>query len=480
MNPRGYFQLLRIRIVLLHVFVGAVLASVSAAGLRSRPMDSAAFVWIILLIPLLVYGSLLAAAAQEAFHTTYGPVLPGLRQIVRRWFTLASIAAALGWAIVVHYLWPEIRVFPAWMLSWLFACVLLPSESRLSRRSLAIRVAAILMIGAVALRPRLLFASAVAHPGSIGVVAGCGAGCCIWLGFGRERLRRRGLTPWISPFSDLGDRDLEKRIPSLAQPLAFWRKSARQWPETWLGYRLRAWARAASYENGTFRLLAVVSFIPLLNLVLDLLAVAPKPGLRAEFIYQMLSDPASYHGTFSPSYRLLMAFVALGLGIGATSGLKNDRLYPLSRRDRASVCFRSILTFEAGLVLGWGLIQFALIFVARSLAPMPRPMPPIPWFAIELGLVLSLLPIVQWLKFIPSRVGCLGALLIALVLMPALVGWICVYCAASVYRLPGLSAGLVICVVLPAAAHGLAWLLLKHAYARRDLITVPQHAPLFS
>jgi hypothetical protein len=472
MNPRGFFQLLRLRSLLSYLFVWAVFLIISAIGLGSRTADAVTFALMILMVPFLVYGSLLAATAQEAFHTTFGGVLPGLRRTIRRWFTISSIATSLGWAAVVHALRPDIPMFPAWMLSWLMACLLLPSESGHTGRSLAIKLGSVIVVGAVFFQARLLLECTIAHPWLIGAAAGCGAPFCVLLGFDRERLRRQALTPRISPFGDWDERSLERRIQSLKHPFQG-RTATRRWRETWLGNDLWAWARAASYENSGRKLLSLVAVFPLLNLALDLFAAYPKPGQRADFIYYMLADPAAYHGGFSPTYNLLTIIFAMILGVLATAGLQNDRVYPLSRRDRAGVCFRSVLSFELGLVLSWGLIQLVIALVARMQATAPRPIPIIPWFVFELGLVLSILPLLQWARFIPKRLGCVGTLLTAFVLMPALIGWIVMYFAASVLRLPSLTTCLVTCAILPVATHMLAWYLLRRDYARRDLITVP-------
>jgi hypothetical protein len=489
MNPRGFFQLLRPRSF---VYFGlAVIAGAAVAISTSSTSTDTRFFWSMILLAPLGMGAILASAAQEAFHTTFGGILPGLRDTIRRWFILSSVTVSLSWALMVHILHPGIPWFPAWMLAWLAICSQVPIGVVGWRNSPHAMLVALIAVSCVFYGEDWLYEWTIAHPWLLGLAASAGASYCLWLGFDRDQLRRspgvssclrpefdgdllnrRIFIPLISSFNDSEKWSLQRRIGSFQQPFEE-RPSTRQWSNRWRENELWAWAKAAWLENGGRALLIIVSLFPLLNLAMNLFLSRPRPGQQVEFVFYSLTDPAAGKGAFNPSLTMLLIIFALILGITTTAGLQNDRLYPLSRRERAGVCFRSLLMFEAGLGLSWGLIQLAIISAIKAHATAPLPIPAVPWFLFELGVIFSILPLLQWARFIPSRIGWVGALLTAFVLMPVLVTGIVLFFAAYILGLPP-AAGLATCTVLPLTTHVLAWYLLRRDYARCDLVIAPQ------
>lgn len=470
MNPRGYFLLFQRREVLLWTSVSALLAlPMLWLGRSSAPMEPGAFTLLILVVPLWL-GAATAKSVQEVLHTTFSETLPGLRIVLQRWFVLSSAAASLAWVLVVHRSHLELPWLPAWMLAWLMMCLSVPSEpggfagSRIATVLVALAVGYVLFVAP-------WIQAMQAHPWLFGLAGGASAVGCLRLGFDRNRLRRRAGTP-RPPSFDV-EEDAVRQMQHLSRNLlAVGSASGESWSDTWLGNNPRAWTRAAWYENNGRRLLVLAALYPLFNLFAALLSAKSSPLGTAAYVFHSFVDPVELGQADHAPILFLIVLLVIVVSAAGTAGLRNDRVYPLSRRDRARVSFRSGLRFGLVLCATWCLLSLALVLAAKAVAAPPLRLPAVPWFVFELGALLSIFPLLQWGQLIPSRFGCLASLLIAIFVIPLLLAGLGLFFAARILG-PPLWCAVATCTVLPLATHVLAWSWLRWHYARCDLVTAP-------
>lgn len=460
MNPRGYFLLLSERVLFVNLPILALQIVVNYAMIQT-PVRGMSYLELI--IGAVALWRVLAPPVSGLMGTSFGMLLPGVEKVLRFWFGVTSLAASLVWVVGFSFLGSKLPWFPAWMAIWALVCLSLVVQSNQSWAGVS-TIGVIIALGK--------FGSDLAHlmvrsPWWLGTGAGGIAVWALWFGTTRESLRRQAMAARRRRENTGTDRRTDDVFRPLMARLTGGGAQIRIGGFS-RGKGLWGWMRAAAFEGGSVKYLALAAAVPFVRLLIDLCEASLISAGRAELIFYKLANPAAYTRGYPSAVDLLGIVFTLLFMLLATLGLRSELLYPLSRVDRAAVRFRMLLLAEGVLVATWGLGQLVVALLAQAQLPTSQPLPVVPWFVFELGLLLGAFPLLQWATTFPRILTFFEGLPAALGTLAVGGLWMGTYFWASIARLPSAPVAIVVCLGVPVVSHVLAWRALRQHYANCD------------
>lgn len=363
--------------------------------------------YLLWVLPLSL-GLVVGHVVHDIRHRFFAWTLPGLSARLKATIVGIAFLTAVGWSAVFRGQLGDVGALSSFAGAGLLFMVSasLWTSWRATLATWAVLIPAVLWIDE-------LFRFIRAQPLVWTVVALGGAVICFDRGFNRSSWRRR---PFLPFYSRLDQWNLVEATRRENERLTRSSRTGR-WRVSYLGAEPHNWARAARYERfgaaSPWKWMALSSaglVVPgLLGLSLLLLR---QPSLETglDAAYYALFGGAAPPPTPLPTTTLSPALTLLLLGSGAfalvlglTPQLQRGWVYPLSRRLRGLIAYRTSLAVNVGVAVR-GLVIFgaygALVALLRGRTGV---LDSVPIFARGVIALLILVPLLQWIDLQLAR-----------------------------------------------------------------------------